>query len=1207
MHYIIKICIGIFTLVILMEFYIYFLLIFKAPKVFNSVYEDVISTCENKSISITKKLEDYIKNIILKYKTDLKMICKHALLFNGKKMYNDTNTINKQSNIFKNNNNQKNITIAKIEELNKFEYFKNIYNNELQMYHYIEKYEEIFKNYTDNNLITKKLFSNEHEELNNIGYFNMLNEDKIFSKEEEMNIKFIISILKSVFIRRYLIKRNNIDYCRFYILNKEEIFLYPPEAYNNSIIYYFQEQYGTSVCNYVSTNKNLQFPLCVYNYIINTGFDKDKNYGSLIYEKIFFGKIYILICLKIPFVKNSPEQAILCVEIDLSKFFSCYNFGVPENLEFGAFGYELGLIVPLMYNSISIRMYDEIEKIFSDFAIEKYKTEKPGIFKFFHLLYYKLVQTAKNRTEIKLNYTKIEEEFKIINEKIINEITNSNKSNSNEIIITFNKTICRKGFTVNEYECYEDEFKMIILPLLLKINPLNEDFIETEEEINKQIGIYTFTIISTNPKTNKKRINTIITIKGKRAFILFILSSFTIFVFYIFLINLISEFSLNPINKVIKELKNIELKGNESEYFTLNEDKLISPNYELSKIKTIYEIMRKVLIIKQAFKDENYLIKHNIEFYHLVQNINRKNIKEVCNSFIGFYHYQNKAFILAENEFKSTILYIKETENKLIKDKSSEYDDKMKDAIKRSCTVSYINEYTVFEKVDENMYYIIKIKIYKQRFIYLYAMTLFKLAKGDNDNSNIDLNNNKKEKKYKEKKENYFKESIKYFKECKNINNLLGINQIKIIYCLIMISKCYMELDDYQNAINNIMEALNLYFEFSKSFKSNHFKNYNPKVMIFIDNNIFHYILFNIERICYYFNKPNACSWIIIKIFETSPFLLSNIHYQSAYNILNYLEKNKNKILKVELKNISNTVLAKQYKKAKRYYNKIIPRINSKKMNNKPTDDQIEKSSIYNTNSTSYKTKADIKSDNKGDKSNYSSNFRREVVTGKMGKYLTTKNKNLNKMVTICLMEKILKKVNGLELKDVIVKYFMKYFVMNENDKFSFIQYANNGKKTVYIKDESLDYFIQKILKTNNAFEIFDSQNTKANSQFTELYNVFHSIIKNYSSKEENFTDNIIIMFINSDDIRFTSIDECLNIVEELNDKNTSVYLLSYDKIISKEKINNIHSFLNGLFEGFFFQIKNYQQIKQIFINISTLNYQSNFFGYNFNCNDNKL
>ena len=62
--------------------------------------------------------------------------------------------------------------------------------------------------------------------------------------------------------------------------------------------------------------------------------------------------------------------------------------------------------------------------------------------------------------------------------------------------------------------------------------------------------------------------------------------------------------------------------------------------------------------------------------------------------------------------------------------------------------------------------------------------------------------------------------------------------------------------------------------------------------------------------------------------------------------------------------------------------------------------------------------------------------------------------------------------------------------------------------------------------------------------------------------------------------------------------KNASVYFFSFEQEIKEEKINNIQSFINGLIEGYFFQIKNYQQLKQIFINISTVKNQTNFFGF---------
>ena len=489
-------------------------------------------------------------------------------------------------------------------------------------------------------------------------------------------------------------------------------------------------------------------------------------------------------------------------------------------------------------------------------------------------------------------------------------------------------------------------------------------------------------------------------------------------------------------------------------------------------------------------------------------------------------------------------------------------------------------------------------------------MTKFKLGHEMNNNNNNQNNssitpggnigggppaNKNKTQKDKDKRINYFKEAINYFTECKNINILLGINPIKVIYSLIMISKCYIQLNDYKQAMNNINEALSLYFELSKSFKDYHSKNYNPKIMLFIENNIFHYILYTMERICYIFSKPFACYWIILKVFETSPFLIGNVHYNSGIYIQNYLERTK-------LKQKSDVKYSKSANKFKKYFSKIIPRMNIKNMNINKKNYLNEKLLSDTNHSTSHK-----KSDAKTEKSIFSSTLKKDMATGKISTSFHYKNKNLNKIITLCLSEKVLKKVNGLELKDVIIKYFQKYFAMNENDKFSFIQFANNGKKTVYFKMEPLDYFLLKIQKTKNTFELTDSYITNSNLPFMELFNIFDSIVKNYPLGDENITDNIIIMFINSDDIRFTSMKECIDIVEELNRKNTSVFLLSYDEEIKKEKINNIHSFLNGLFEGYFFQIKNYQQIKQIFINISTIKYQSNFFGYDFDSLDHTL
>ena len=1155
---------------------------------------------------ITEKIQNYTSHLFMKYTTDLKLICKHALLLFGKNEDNPSGVINRNSSIFNNIDEERDILTATIEELNKIKYMANIYNSSSKKFDYLIKYEEEFKNIYDKNIILKSLLSSKnHSELNSISYYGKAINLNDFSDKDKTSIKYLISILKTIYIRRYITKRENMDYIRFIIINTDELYIYPPDAYNITSLYNFNISYsGYTGCSYESDDLNLAFPRCIYKFIDKSLMNINEYYMTIIDEKLYYGEIYEGACLRIPFINHYETPAIICTELNLSTYFNAANFKSHEKLEYGLIAYKYGKIYHLFYNKKNL--YDDLKNIYNDSYSEEFliNDNNKKLFTLFHFLYYNLTIISKEHPELNINYTEIELEYKDIYNIMIQEMQDNLKNKTNKIIFFFNKTICRKGLLINEYECVKDKFQMIIYPIMFKINKLNSDYIETQETKEENFQLYIYSIISINPFINNDKINTILKIKIKRVIILFSFFTIICLCFFFIIINFVSECSLNSINKIIFELNKINIDNDQKKYINLEEGKIVSLNKEMSQLKNIYDTMRKTIIIKQAFGIENYLNKHNIEFFKLVQDIDKINIKEICNSYLGFFHYNNNAYSLAENELKSTILFIIDNENKAMTGKNSENEDKIKDAIKRSSTVSYINEYSEFEKIEENLLTLINLKIFKQRFMYLYAMTKFKLGNEINNTSNVNTNtgvnqNKNKTKKDKDKKIRYYKEAIKYFNECRNINIVLGINQIKIIYCLIMISKCYIQLNDYSHAINNINEALSLFFEFSKSFKEYHSKNYNPRIMLFVESNIFHYILFTIASICNTFNKPFACNWITLKIFETSPFLISNVHYYSGIFLQNYLDKNKLKFNKPDSKLLKNSILLKEYEKTKKYISKIISRMHVKTTNNRNIKLKNEKMIGDASYSTSYKNKTDSKS-------NFSSTFKRDLVTtGKISTSIHSKNRNINKTITLCLSEKILEKVNGLELKDVIIKYFQKYFIMNENDKFSYIQFANNGKKTVYFKAEQLDYFLLKIQKTKNTFELTDSFIPNSSSPFMELYNIFDSIIKNYPSTDD--VDNIIIMFINTDDIRFSSINECLNIVEELNKKNTSVFLLSYDVEIKKEKINNIQSFLNGLFEGHFFQIKSYQQLKQIFINLSVIKYQSNFFGYNFNSLDNEL
>ena len=1224
----IKVIILIFSLLVALEFCNLLYIYLTSKSIFQKTYDESIKRTEEKSLEITRNLKTFTTNYFLKFITELKLIAKYTLLFKGKSSNNFENIINKNSKFVKNNNLNKKIIEANTKSLYKIPDFKKIYNatgdlNELgkpidnSTLKYIQYYSQIFGEEKDRNKIITKLFK-EHDELNYISYYyygNITDYNISDFPEKEEFIKNILVIIKSIFIQRMITKKTKMDIIRFLIITNEEIFIYPPEDCRKINLIHFGTANNYCKCNYNNTNLNAYLN-CTYDCIINYLFENRTNDIYIVKEKIKYQEVLASICFKFPFNRIFTDELLLCIEIDFASIITSFNLNDAKIIEFGL----INPIQIILYQSENFLLeYKEIIVLFDNKKDIYYQlfdvfnssdttplayllnssdtTKLSAFFSLYHFIHFNTTKILKENPNISVNISQLSEEYTYVRDKIFEIRKEFLGGNKKEIYsFKFNKTIIKKVVLGNEYECVKDEFEMLIIPVSININKVNEDFIETNEINSENYGLFIYTIISTNPEINRNVIKTILLIKLIRLICYYFFVTFIIFSFFILFINIISEYSFDSINQIINDINNIEIDDEKREIKEVKENKNFMANKEMLNLKNIYEIMRKSLIIKNVFNKEFFLSEHHLEFYGLIQDIERKNIKEICNSFIAYYHYQNNKFSISESEIKSTVNFIKENENKLKKGEKNEYDDKLKDAIRRSSTVSYLNEYSKFENIDENIMDIIYLKIFKQRFIYLYAMNKFKLGNEINSAHNNSQNNageiNKnKIKKMKEKKINYFKDAIKYFQECHNINALLGINQIKIIYSLIMISKCYIELNDYKSAIININDALTLYFEFSQAFKDYHAKNYNPKIMLFVESNIFHYILFTISRICKAFNKPSASNWIILKIFETSPFFFDNVHYHAGVNLFMFLDRNKTKMIKYYKNFYKNSKLMKEYERMKKYFLKINSRLYIKNKNSKNI---ISTSKLIADSIISYKTPT--LSESITDRSKLSSNLKKENETSRVSSALMNKNRKLNKILTLCLSERILERLNGQEFKDVLIKYFQKYFVSTENDKFSFIQFANNGKKTVSIKSETLNDFLLKFQKTKEAFELTDSFKADKDFIFMELYNIFDSIIKSESQIEE--MDNIIMIFMNSEDIRFSSAIDCLNIVEDLNKKNASVYFFSFETEIKEEKINNIQSFLNGLIEGYFFQIKNYQQLKQIFINISTVKNQTNFFGF---------
>ena len=107
----------------------------------------------------------------MSYITKLKLINKHIYLYNRNTYFTNKNTVNQNSAIFKNKNLEDKIIEAKTESIYAKKAFQQFFNETTEKFEYVEYYNKIYENITDNSLLLNKLLK-EHEELNYISYYN---------------------------------------------------------------------------------------------------------------------------------------------------------------------------------------------------------------------------------------------------------------------------------------------------------------------------------------------------------------------------------------------------------------------------------------------------------------------------------------------------------------------------------------------------------------------------------------------------------------------------------------------------------------------------------------------------------------------------------------------------------------------------------------------------------------------------------------------------------------------------------------------------------------------------------------------------------------------------------------------------------------------------------------------------------------------------
>ena len=1161
--------------------------IFKYP--LRESLDDIINLTKNEIYNLNSKIRTNCNKLIYKYMSDLKLIAGHALLYQK----------GDHNNAFFKNYKTKKLAILASNYKYPNETHPNQYHKRIIGFKYIENLEKKFQNIYNHNEIINTLFK--EPEFDIIGIY-AYSKKRNISEVEKIYSTYFISILKSIYIRRYIIKRNDIDYIRFIITQNNISFIYPYDRASNSMtISLFKKniklahEYNSALCN------NYDLP-------------KEAKYNSFF---TYFARDYIVFCLiNLHNNENSLpyESSSMCSEINTTNFLESFMWKNQTDLELSIVYLNNSEIEPI-YQENSY-FFQEIKNRFNDSYFRKYQFEEK--IKLFHLLY--------NRLFSKFNVSNFNDEFldglieeyTVIKDMILDKIQEIEESyckffsdieeQQTNTSFEITKTECYKNADNHKVRCRKDNAIVIIYAFSLEFKKLDPQYyIEVEGENYVYPVFYSLSIIESNPKITQRKIFNMIDNKIIKFFFFFCFIQIILIIFIWIIMQIINSIFLSPICQINSGLTIFDKMIEENKDININkilkyENRILISNKEMKILNNISNNIKKMIILKFVMNNKNRKYLNNSRICNIILKMKESSSKEVCMTIIAYQHFKQKSFSMAENEFNLILNNIIHKEKKL-EFKNENINSDLKDMIKRFNDITYLNDNSILKGVNETILPNINIKFQRQKIVYLHGMCLYNQGKEliqkpkkmtPNNNMNK-FNNNKVSNNI--NINNYFTKAIKDFEECRNINKLLGSNPIKEIFSLIMIAKCNIQLKDFKSAISSINDAFDLFFELEKIFKDTNNISYNPRIMLFVLNIIFQTLMYTLVQISYFTFKFHSCVYLIFKIFDTSPFVVKTIFYNCSYILQNIIGKTKLK---------KNAII---YENTKKLYSKIFTRLYIRHYKDITELNKI-KIKYDGLIGKRLSSKFEFTSNNKI--SLMDASEQKKSSTKFITSTISILNNNTSyKLINICVSEKILFQTNGVVLKDVLIDCIEECFYdNNDNDKFSYVQFSPNGKKNIFIRPKTKEIFIQKLKIDKNEFNENNNFTYNSNNIFNEFYNLLYDCIelgKNNNddiisnlNRFSNNDDNVILMFINSEDIRFNEKEDCQRIVYELNKNNFSLYLISYEDYIEPEKIKNIKSFMTGLFDAHFFQIKNFQQIKQIFMSFATKKSEEDIIDYNY-------
>lgn len=552
---------------------------------------------------------------------------------------------------------------------------------------------------------------------------------------------------------------------------------------------------------------------------------------------------------------------------------------------------------------------------------KKYRLNKDD-YSLFHLLYYKLFKYREVSDE---EIIELEKEYENMMDSFKREIGEKNLTEN--LNFTFELTTLLPYFdkygnkTLKNSQLYKEKFILVLSPIYLNTAKINTEKFIFDTTYSKFM-FYTCVISNIYENMSHKKFFWVFFYQKAAMYCLFIsIIIFAIVLYYNVLIFYIS-FLLKPIKesrimleKLIENSKEEkepekELSDEETEIQRISVKKMrrrsavaqkeiqlqlfnvdceqqtkkfkIDPkNLETRQFENLISFIQKIRATRVEIKSNNY---QKIYIFNRFQDSIKDNPLQIldCMLIVSISYYNLGDYSNAISCFKNLLRYSSNIKKEFCSGNSTQAFAKKLTGLNSG----YINDYASrFKNISDSKF---QFKMRRQKIYYSYAtielISYLAIKKQGNEMDSL----------------NYKLEiALKFYKKFLKFNFLFKANLVKIIYANILISVCYFEMKEYNEALESLKKAFISLFEMNNMLIAKKV-DIEPRVMLIVNGILLQTILMQVGKISQTIGMELASANILERMMKYSYYSIDKLQLFAVCSLNELFEGNIGLLRKIQ-------------------------------------------------------------------------------------------------------------------------------------------------------------------------------------------------------------------------------------------------------------------------------------------------------------------